>query len=519
MADSSLRAVRPFAFLLVAAAWACSSSSAPQDTSSSSDATGPQTDTHSEIAGDAPIPDANFPDSMLPDQNPDTGAADATKDHLNQDIVYPPQPSTGVCGKPAHTWLPPQAVGSVVSWSEHPFSNMSAEDIEALVPEGYDYLLPIPYGVRNFKLRYTTQDRGQPVEATAIVAIPVGVPLDKPLPIVVFQHGTTGFMDDCAPSRDLQDGVLSSLALATQGYIGVSPDYIGMLGFGPPSPEGTIHPYLVGESVAIACLDAVRATMAALEDQDAAPLGDPAQVLLFGGSQGGHAAFFTELYAPYYSPELTILAAVSAVPPTNLLRHAQAGCATFGDPTGSLVAALVAMQHWYGLPQDLSTLLTNDEPFFVASELEKIMSTGCGVPEDSSYEQISSPDQIYAQPFLSNCAAGDWDEAQPWGCFLAENSVRFTSVPRISDTPFLVLFGETDTLVSTDIEREEAQLLCQAGYRLQYRECAGAGHTQAPGQAMRFFLDWMKARIEGQPLAQDDICVIHGPQPQCGPAL
>ena len=41
----------------------------------------------------------------------------------------------------------------------------------------------------------------------------------------------------------------------------------------------------------------------------------------------------------------------------------------------------------------------------------------------------------------------DGDSDYLWGCFLAESSMGRTSVPRISDTPFLTTYSELDELV------------------------------------------------------------------------
>ena len=40
------------------------------------------------------------------------------------------------------------------------------------------------------------------------------------------------------------------------------------------------------------------------------------EVVIFGGSQGGHAALWTELLAPYYADELVLRGTVATVPPS-----------------------------------------------------------------------------------------------------------------------------------------------------------------------------------------------------------
>ena len=66
----------------------------------------------------------------------------------------------------------------------------------------------------------------------------------------------------CPVSRVIRPGQTS--ILSSLGYITIAPDYIGMLGFGEPSPEGSIHPYLIAAPTALASLDAVRAALAYL---------------------------------------------------------------------------------------------------------------------------------------------------------------------------------------------------------------------------------------------------------------
>ncbi len=85
------------------------------------------------------------------------------------------------------------------------------------------------------------------------------------VPVLVMMHGTTGVSDPCAPSRNLDDdesdnfGLAMVLSLiASNGYIVVAPDYIGLKASGTPSTEA--HPYLVGEVAANGAWNSVRAS-------------------------------------------------------------------------------------------------------------------------------------------------------------------------------------------------------------------------------------------------------------------
>ncbi len=460
---------------------------------------------------------ADVPRDLAPGDLPPTPDAlgdstpDATPDADVPPYVPPFDPT--VCGAVPHAWLPPRAVGAVVAWQEHALSNLTPAFIDGLLAEAdFTAVTPVPYGARNFLLRYTTQDHGQVREATAVVGVPQGIDPAGPLPIALWLHGTTGFMDDCAPSRDPLEAIVAPTLLASQGYLAVAPDYLGLLGFGAGSPPGSIHPYLSGEATAIASLDAVRAALRAVaaDPELATPAADPQRLVLLGGSQGGHAAFFVDRYAPHYAPEFHIVAAAALVAPTDLIGQATWGANHFG-PTGlTLAAALTALRAWYGLPADMTPALTNEEPYFVAETLPELMATVCGV-DDDRFDGITTLEQIYTPWFLEHARAGDFAELDPWGCFFAENSLGRTSVPRASDTPFLAAYGELDDLVITAVEREAIPALCAAGYRIEYFECAALGHTDGAVAAVPYALRWLAAELAGLPSTKP-LCQITPPE-------
>ncbi len=88
---------------------------------------------------------------------------------------------------------------------------------------------------------------------------------------------------------------------ASKGYVVVAPDYPGLGSSGD-------HPYLIGESAAHAVLDSVRAARSIEE----ARAGD--RFIVWGHSQGGHAALFTGMHAHAYAPELKLAGVAAAAP-------------------------------------------------------------------------------------------------------------------------------------------------------------------------------------------------------------
>jgi Secretory lipase len=172
-------------------------------------------------------------------------------------------------------------------------------------------------------IRYQTQDKGVLVDATALVAQPDEA---GTYPIMLLLHGAVGANDSCAPTRGIVDAQLGGVAnetmqlasmFASFGYIVVFPDYLGMKSLGAPSKA--LHPYLVAEPTALASLDAVRAAKKLLRSSPVTP----GELVVVGGSQGGHAAAFVSRYQPHYAPELPIKSSVWDVPPTDLVVHAE----------------------------------------------------------------------------------------------------------------------------------------------------------------------------------------------------
>lgn len=495
---------------LAVLAWGVFFVACDSDGGSAPDAGGPA-DGGADVRVDAAAPeDTAAPEdvAVVPE---DAGAPDVAPD-VAADVPYEPPFDPTVCGAPTHRWRPPTEVGEAVLFTPpEVFGDVTADQLNALLlATPYKALAPVPYGVRSFEMRYVTQDRGQLVEATAVVSVPVGVPEGQPVPIALWLHGTTGFKDECAPTYDKIDGLAAAAMLAaSKGYIGIAPDYLGMLGFGAASEPGFRHPYLVAEPTALCILDSIRAALRGIEADPTLAKGDPRRVVLIGGSQGGHAAFFTERYAPHYAPELTIVAVGAGVPPTDLRLLARHATQVWGPAARAFPAALSAMRHWYGHPDDLVGALTDTEPHHLARTIDDLIMEDCGfghVPED-----VDTLEELYDANFLAKGAAGAFEELEPWNCFLAENSVATSSVPKASDTPYLVILDELDELVVTAEERVDFANLCDLGYRMEYLECAGTAHGRGAAKALPFMLNWVQDRLDGKAWPEASICTLTPP--------
>ncbi len=147
--------------------------------------------------------------------------------------------------------------------------------------------------------------RDQDIPVTGLVAVPNTPPPDGGYPVISWAHGTAGIADTCAPSLAPDGYATLANALLDAGYVVVGTDYEGLATPGR-------HPYIVGESEARGTLDIVRAARA-LPDAHASD-----RYLVWGHSQGGHAAMFALHIADSWAPELHLVGVVAGAPPSQL---------------------------------------------------------------------------------------------------------------------------------------------------------------------------------------------------------
>ena len=446
------------------------------------------------------------------------GDEDQLEVEMEVEEEIPPytQLPVALCGMPSYTLLDPAELGQVVDWEEVSVWDQTAESINNLLASfDMDVLGAMPYGSKLYRFRYTTQDRGKKVEATALLGIPVpddGETLDEALPTIINTHGTTGFSDPCAPSHpnnELEYPALTAL-FAALGHVVVAPDYIGMNGFGDSAEVR--HGYLVGEQTAIGSLDAVRAGWRLLETQFSGMASVDGRVIPWGGSQGGHAALFVEHIAPYYAPEFEVPAVLALIPPTSLVSLLESSVTGILPGTGLVGISLVTMHLWYGEQVALSEVMTNEDPYYFADNAPTLIfpKEECELDIDVDLEN-ASVDLLFSENLLEKAGNGQLSEMEPWACFYEENSLTDTSVPRLRTTPTLIVTGETDDLVTTSVVRDDVVKLCNDGYRIQYLECAGAGHVEAALWSLPEQVAWLKERLAGTEPEETDVCKVNAP--------
>nr|WP_296772913.1 lipase family protein [Rhodococcus sp. (in: high G+C Gram-positive bacteria)] len=159
-------------------------------------------------------------------------------------------------------------------------------------------------GVNIERILYRSTDtHGDPMAVSGYTMTPIAPwPGPGPRPVIAYAPGTSGMADKCAGSAVL--GTIGSspavLPLLLAGYSVAATDYQGL-----GTPGG--HTYLNRLDAGHALLDVARAGVGT----------SGAPVVMFGYSEGGHAAGAAAELASSYAPELDIRGSYVGAPPAD----------------------------------------------------------------------------------------------------------------------------------------------------------------------------------------------------------
>ncbi|UKJ66042.1 DUF308 domain-containing protein [Cellulosimicrobium cellulans] len=333
----------------------------------------------------------------------------------------------------------------------------------------------IPDGATAWRILYTTtRDEGDPAVASGIVVVPDAVRGDAASPVIAWAHGTTGSARGCAPSvldEPFESGAFFLLDdVLAHGWALVATDYVGLGTDGP-------HPYLVGQGEARSVLDAVRAA----RELDGATLGE--QTVVWGHSQGGHAALWTGAVAPEYAPDVP-LAGVAALAPasdlTGLVSHLESVTG------GSIFASFVVEAYDAIYPDSDAAGYVRPGARFVVRE----MASRC-LSEPSALVSVAEALSMDQPLWTTDPTTG------PLGERLAEN-VPTGPVA----APLLVAQGASDTLILPTAQEAYVGARCAAGQPVDYRvypERDHVGLVQADSPLAPDLVRWTEARLAGEP--------------------
>ncbi|CCH80053.1 conserved membrane hypothetical protein [Nostocoides japonicum T1-X7] len=332
----------------------------------------------------------------------------------------------------------------------------------------------VPSDARAWRILYTTtRDEGITAVASAIVVIGRRAPAG-PRPVIAWAHGTTGYAEDCAPSlvaHPFAAGATPALhEVVDNGWVMVATDYIGLGTQGP-------QPYLIGQGEARSVLDAVRAAHRMRE----LALAD--ETVVWGHSQGGHAALWTGIIAPRYAPDVDIVGIAALAPASNL----PALVSTVDTVTGGSIFASFVVQAYADTYPDV--------------RFDDVVRPAARVQVREMAQRCLSGPEVYVSVVDALLLDKSIFRTDPTtGVIGRRLSANVPSGP--IDAPLLIAQGASDTLVLPAAQDEYVQRRCAAGGRVDYRVYAGRDHVglvAADSPLVPDLLRWTQDRLDGRP--------------------
>ena len=349
----------------------------------------------------------------------------------------------------------------------------------------------VPPNARAWRILYTTtRADGAPTLASAIVMTSSqslnqssNQSSNEPRPIIAWTHGTTGVVPSCGPSLlpEPFQYVPALDKLIEHNWIYVATDYSGQ------GAEGQ-NPYVIGEGEARSALDAVRAArqLEAIHANN--------RTVVWGHSQGGHAALWTGIVAPTYAPDVPIAGVVGIAPATDLpgltdrIQHT-----TIGHVMTSFM--LQAFSNAY------SDVKVDDYTSGWKRLVARDIASRCLADWRALYS-VAEAQTVSDTIFKTSPTTG------ALGKRLAENSPT-----KPITQPVMIAQGSSDELVFPDIQSQFVKQRCSAGQVIEYHRYDGLDHIAivAPTSPLNEKLvQWTEDRINDRPFLSECREESHG---------
>jgi pimeloyl-ACP methyl ester carboxylesterase len=244
--------------------------------------------------------------------------------------------------------------------------------------------------------------------------------------------------------------------------------------------KGGPHPYLIGEGEARAALDSVRAARQMSEltlDQ---------RMVVWGYSQGGHAALWTGIVGPRYAPDLEILGVAAIAPAANIRK---------------ILAVNVEVDKRFGPYLALSySRFYRDITFEEALRPEALDAARqivnlCGFVPPQDPERIEALAATFDGPALATSSNKALQARLEQNT--ADGSIH---------APVVIAQGLSDIVVPSSVTDAYIERRCSAGQPLEYWTFAGLDHLTIvqPGTPLEeLLIKWTAARFANEPQASD----------------
>ena len=333
--------------------------------------------------------------------------------------------------------------------------------------------LILPAGMRGWRILYaTTVDDNTPATAVAVVFAPTD-PSAGPRPVIAWEHGTTGLLQKCMPSllSVPTKGIPERDRIVLAGWVVVATDYSF-------AEKGGPHPYLIGEGEARAALDSVRAA------RQISGLMLDQRMVVWGYSQGGHAALWTGIVGPRYAPGLEILGVAAIAPAANIEK---------------ILAMNVEMDKRFGPYLARSYSRFYPDITFEQAIRPEALDAARQVINLCDFLPPEDPERIEALAATFEGPALATSSNKPLQARLEQNAAD-----RPIQAPVVVAQGLSDIVVPPSATDAYVEERCAAGQRLEYWTFADRDHLTIiqPGTPLEdLLIRWTTARFANKPQA------------------
>ena len=329
----------------------------------------------------------------------------------------------------------------------------------------------LPADVRGWRILYTTTvDDNTPATAVAIVFAPTDLSA-SPRPVIAWEHATTGLLQKCMPSllSAASKGIPERDRILMAGWVVVATDYSF-------AEKGGPHPYLIGEGEARAALDSVRAA------RQMPDLTLDQRMVVWGYSQGGHAALWTGIIGPRYAPDLEIRGVAAIAPAANI-----ENILAMNVEMDKLFGPYLARSYSRFYPDITFEQAVRPEALDAARQIVNL----CDFLPREDQERIAALAKTFEGPALA------MSSNKALQARLEQNAAD-----RPIQAPVVIAQGLSDMVVPPSATEAYVEERCAAGQRLEYWTFAGRDHltiiqrgTPLEDPLMR----WTTARFANEP--------------------
>ena len=369
-------------------------------------------------------------------------------------------------------------------------------------------------GAQAWKIAYISSDVvGQKTISTGLIVAPIGQAPKEGRPILAWAHGTTGSAQNCGPSQIINPasplneyflmngnswtdyGIPNLEEFIKEGYVVVATDYQGQGG-------GGRHQYAIAGTNGRDAINSARAASSMKE------VGAGKKTIIYGWSQGGGATIAAASLLDYQAQQGTAadnlqylgfvglapddVAAVLPRPPADEV----ATIKIMNDLTQANVPNVFLFAHYVmalwgaeaAYPNlKISDILTEEG----AKVVDRLASNKCvHVMADSFSYAYGDQYKSLIKPQPSNSLA--------WLNAFIDSSVQ----PVKPVAPVVIYWGTKDTAVPPVMHELYQKQMCAMGANVGRIQLPGEQtHFTTPGVSAPMYLDWVRDRIAGKPLA------------------